>query len=45
MPKCPPFRHFEQMKHVYSRDFDQKNWVSAWLKTFLFYLFIFLKIT
>ena len=19
MPKCPPFRHFEQIKHVHSR--------------------------
>ena len=34
MPKCPLFRHFEEIKHVHSRDFDQKNWVSASLKTF-----------
>ena len=23
MPKCPSFRHFEQIKHVQSRDFDK----------------------
>ena len=31
MPKCPPFRHFEQIKHVHSRSLLVYKYIISYI--------------